>query len=129
MIYDPRETARSCHASNLHSQRVELRHLHLLRVCEDLPRIAYVALVSDSVFITFPTHSARPQIWGGVKLKSGDILLHAAGERMHQRTGAANRWGFISLPPEQLASYGKTLAGRDLAPHPWDGSCGRRCRP
>jgi AraC-like DNA-binding protein len=104
---------------------VEFRHLHLLRSQESLPRIAYVALAPERVFITFPTQPDPPPIWGGVKLGSGDILLHGRGERMHQRTSAASRWGSVSLAPEHLAAYGKTLAGLDLVAPP----VGRVLRP
>src|SRR5947209_4458274 len=104
---------------------VELHRVNLFRSWENLPRIAYVALAPERVFITFPTHTERPPIWGGIKLRSGDIILQGRGERMHQRTSAPNRWGFISLVPEDLASYGRTLAGFTLAP----ASIGQILRP
>jgi AraC-like DNA-binding protein len=44
--------------------------------------------------------------------------LQAIGERTHQRTCAASRWGYISLPPKQLAAYGRALVGVDLLAPP-----------
>jgi len=104
---------------------VELRHLHLFHSQENLPRVSYVSLTPERVFIAFPTHSDPPQIWGGVKLTSGDIVIHGRGERMHQRTMAASRWGFVSLTPERLVTYCKSIAGLDLVPPP----VGRVLRP
>jgi AraC-like DNA-binding protein len=104
---------------------VELRHLQLLRSQENLPRIAYVALASERVFVAFPTHPDPLPIWGGVQLRSGDIVMHGRGERMHQRTSAASHWGFVSLAPKHLSAYGKALTGLDLAPPP----VGRILRP
>src|SRR5215203_291011 len=49
---------------------VELRDLHVLRSQESLPRIAYVALAPERLFVAFPTHNDPPPIWGGVKVKS-----------------------------------------------------------
>jgi AraC-like DNA-binding protein len=94
---------------------VEFGHLHLLRSEENLPRIAYVSLAPERMFVGFPKDSGSLPIWGGVKLRSGDIVMHGRGERMHYRTSAASRWGYISLAPEHLAAYGRAIAGFDLA--------------
>jgi AraC-like DNA-binding protein len=104
---------------------VELRHLHLLRSDESLPRVAYVSLAPERVFAMFPTHPDPAPIWGGMKLGSGDIILHGRGERMHQQTSAVSGCGFISLAPEHLSAYGKTLTGLDLVAPP----AGRVLRP
>jgi AraC-like DNA-binding protein len=93
---------------------VELAHLHLLDSEESLPRIAYVSLSPEPVFVGFQTNRNSPLIWGGMKVGSGDIILHGRGERMHQQTNTASRWGLVSLAPEQLAAYGKALTGLDL---------------
>src|SRR5262249_1141622 len=46
------------------------------------------------------------------------IVLHSHGERSHQWTKGASRWGLISLPLGQLAHYCKVLAELDLIEHP-----------
>jgi AraC-like DNA-binding protein len=104
---------------------VELRHLHLLRGKENLPRIAYISLASERVFVAFSTHRDPSPIWGGVRLRPGDIVLHGRGERIHQRTTAPGGWGFVSLAPEYLTAHGKAIAGLDLVPPP----AGRILRP
>jgi AraC-like DNA-binding protein len=94
---------------------VEFAHLHLLRNEENLPRVAYISLPPGRVYVGFPKESGSFPTWGGVKLGSGDVVLHGRAERMHYRTGAVSRWGYVSLRPEHLAAYGRAIAGFDLA--------------
>jgi AraC-like DNA-binding protein len=104
---------------------VEFGHLHLLRNEENLPRVAYISLPPERVFVGFPRGIGPPPTWGGMKLKSGEIVLHSIGERMHYRTTAASRWGYVSLSPHHLAAYGRAIAGFDLGVR----SMGRILRP
>ena len=105
---------------------LRFRHLHMLRGCEELPRIAYVSLPPSRVFVSFPTGEA-PLTWDGIELRPGDIVFHSRAERMHQRTTGEGQWGLMSLPAKQLASDSYSLigrriswppAGRVLQPHP-----------
>jgi AraC-like DNA-binding protein len=104
---------------------VEFGHLHLVRSQENLPRVAYVSLPPERVFVGFPGNSGSLPTWGGMKLKSGEIVLHGRGERVHYRTNGTNRWGCVSLAPDHLAAYGRAIAGFDLAAP----SMGRILRP
>ena len=92
---------------------LRIRHLQVLRGCEDLPRIAYVSLPPSRIVFSFPTGEV-PLIWDGLELRPGDIVFHSRGERMHQRTTGQGRWGFISLPAKQLAFCSKSLIGRKI---------------
>jgi AraC-like DNA-binding protein len=103
---------------------VEFGRLHLLRNEEKLPRIAYVSLPPERVFVGFP-RAGRLPTWGGTKLRSGDVVLHGIGECMHYTTSAVSRWGYVSLAPDHLAAYGRAIAGFDLAVP----STGRILRP
>jgi AraC-like DNA-binding protein len=110
---------------------VDLRHLHLLRGQENLPRVAHASLASDLVFVAFPARHDQPQIWNGVELQLGDIVFHGRGEHVHQRTLGPSQWGWISAEPEYLAAsinaitefdLGVTPVGRILRPHRRDGT-------
>ena len=98
-----------------HQTCVELPHLSLLRSWEERPRVAYLSLAADRVFITFAAHSSRSLRWRGIALQPGDIVFHGRGERMHQRTGGPCHWASISQTPEHLATCTKALIGRALA--------------
>jgi AraC-like DNA-binding protein len=93
---------------------LHLGHLEVLRGSEELPRIAYVSLPASRVFVSFPTGEV-PLIWEGIELRPGDFVLHSRGERMHQRTTGASRWGVVSLPAQRLSSCGKPLTGRKMS--------------
>ena len=93
---------------------VELPHLSLVCSWEDRPRVAYLSLAPDRVFITFAVHSSQPLRWGGVELQPGDIVFHSRGERMHQRTSGSCHWASISQTPQHLAACIKALIGTDL---------------
>jgi AraC-like DNA-binding protein len=104
---------------------VEFGRLHLLRNEENLPRVAYISLPPERVFIGFPRGSVPLPTWGGTKLRSCDVVLHGIGERMHYRTNAVSRWGYVSLAPHHLAAYRRAIAGFDLGVP----SMGRILRP
>ena len=96
----------------------ELPHLRLLYVREERPRVAYVSLAPERIFVTFAARSCPPPLWGGVELRPGDVVLHSHGEQMHQRTSGACHWASISQTAEHLAGCGKALTGQDLLPPP-----------
>jgi AraC-like DNA-binding protein len=104
---------------------LNLRHLHVLRGSENLPRIAYLSLSPARAFVSFPTNVGSSSTYGGLGLRFGDVVFHSCGERTHQRTDGECQWGLISLPPEQLAACGKAVTGLKIATPP----IGRVLRP
>jgi len=95
--------------------RLKLKDLNIYRCYESLPRIAYISLPPEQMFLSFPV-GAESLISDGFALRSDDIVLHGRGERTHQRSNGACQWGLISLSPEQFASCGKALTGHAIAP-------------
>jgi len=104
---------------------LKLRHLHVLRGHENVARIAYVSLLPGRAFASLPMRSDAPPIWSGMELKPGDVIFHSIGERAHQWTKGASQWGLVSLPPGQLAAYGRALTEQELTAPP----LGRLLRP
>jgi AraC-like DNA-binding protein len=103
---------------------LKLLHLRVLRGCESLPRIAFISLSPERVFVSFPT-GGSPSVWAGHELRIGDIVLHGGGERAHHRTTGDSKWGLLSLPPEQFFACGKALTGLEITLPP----LGRVLRP
>src|SRR5262249_51630545 len=97
---------------------VNMHRVAVVRGEENVPRVAFVALAPGPVFVSFPTRHDPPPIWNGVEMRRGEIVLHGCGERIHQRTSAPDRWGLISLAPNDLADFGRTLVHVALAPPP-----------
>jgi AraC-like DNA-binding protein len=104
-----------CGAFGARVSWVEMQSLRLVGIEESLPRVAFVALPAKSVFVSFPLDSGPAPLWCGVRLRRGDLVLHARGERFHQATDGATRWGLISMSRGDLAAYTKALLGRGLA--------------
>jgi len=105
--------------------RVELGELLLLRNQEELANISYVGLAPQLVFVALPKLFDPPPIWNGQELRSGELVFHGRGEHIHHRTSGASEKGFIALTPEKLASWGRILAEKEIAPP----TCGRILRP
>ena len=97
------------------ANRTTLRHLHLLQANDFLSRVAYVALPRELVFISFSADFALPLVWRGIALEPGEIMFHARGERLHQRTDGPSSWGLISLSPAALAVFWETETGGALS--------------
>jgi AraC-like DNA-binding protein len=95
--------------------RLKLKDLNIYRCYESLPRIAYISLPPEQMFLSFPV-GAVSLISEGFALRNDDIVLHGRGERTHQRSNGACQWGLISLSPEQFASCSKALTGQAIAP-------------
>jgi AraC-like DNA-binding protein len=95
--------------------RLSLKHLEIYWLRENLSRIAYLSLPPKQIFLSFPAGRQSP-ILAGFACRSGDIVLHSRGERIHQRSNGELHWGLISLSPEQLEIYAKALTGQPVAP-------------
>jgi AraC-like DNA-binding protein len=88
-----------------------LPHIDLLCAQETLPRIAYVSLPSSSLCMTFLMRPGPTLLLNGVALQPGEIAFHASGERFHQRTTGAARWGLLAIAPRFASIYLTALTG------------------
>jgi AraC-like DNA-binding protein len=93
---------------------LKLQHMKIYRSYEHLPRIAYFSLSPEHMSISFPIGTV-PHIFNGFALRTGDIVLHGPGNRMHQRLHGDCGWGLILLSPALLANCDKTLRGWETA--------------
>jgi AraC-like DNA-binding protein len=91
-----------------------LHQFHLLRSEEELPRIAYVSLAPELVFVGFTERADPPMLWDGDELQPGEIIIHSRAEQFHQRTTGPSRWCLIGVAPDHLGQYGAALSGRPL---------------
>jgi AraC-like DNA-binding protein len=89
---------------------INLRLLRLVRVRENVPHIAFVRVAPETALIAFPAGREPSQIWGGVKLRPGDMVLLGPREGIHRLTSKASSCSFISLARKDLAAS----AGMDL---------------
>jgi AraC-like DNA-binding protein len=96
---------------------IELSCLRLLAIQEKAPRVAFISLPAASLTISFSLASNDLLMWNGLGLHRASLVLHAPGERFHQRATGAVRWGLIAVSPQDLARYSRALLGADLPRH------------
>ena len=95
--------------------RLKLNQLEACRCYESLPRIAYISLPPERMFLSFPLGTTS-LVSSGFALRNGDMVLHGRGESTHQRSEDACQWGLISLSTEQFESCSKALTGQEIVP-------------
>jgi AraC-like DNA-binding protein len=93
--------------------RLNLKHLEIYWLRENLPRIAYLSLPPGQILLSFPV-GGQSFIFAGFACQRGDILLHGCGEHIHQRSGGNCQWGLISLSPGQLENHAKALTRQPI---------------
>lgn len=105
-----------CVAFGAQMSWLDMRWLSLRALEEEAPRVAFFSLPPELLFLSFPLADSPALVWNGIRLRRGDLVLHPPGDRFHQRTTGAVRWGLISIAPRDLANYGWALLDRELMP-------------
>jgi AraC-like DNA-binding protein len=95
--------------------QVKLHRLRLSAAEEQLSRIAFVAVPPDLILISLPMGGRTGPIWGGIGMRTGEIMTFGPGQRVHARTDGPSRSGSIWLPVQDLARYGRALIGDAFA--------------
>ncbi len=91
--------------------QVALHRLRLSAAEEQLSRIAFIAVPADLILVSLPIGSQPAPIWGGIRMRAGEIITLGPGQRIHARTDGPSRWGSIWLPAQDLARYGRAMIG------------------
>jgi AraC-like DNA-binding protein len=96
------------------STQVKLNRLRLLSVEESLPRIAFLRVPSDTIFVGLSIESHEPPIWGGIRADGRELITVGAGQGTHTRTVSPCRWGAIWLPDPEFIHYSRALTGAPI---------------
>jgi AraC-like DNA-binding protein len=97
---------------------INTSRLSLFQAKETAPRIAFISLPPGRVSVSFPTHHHPAQIWSGVAMRRGEVMLHSNAQRFHQCSSGPGGWGLISVASKELAKYGEALSHVELMPPP-----------
>jgi AraC family transcriptional regulator, ethanolamine operon transcriptional activator len=92
--------------------------LHRLRISageEQLPRIALFAVPAEMILVALPIACEPMPVWGGIRMRAGEIITLGAGRRMHMRTEGACRWSSIWLPAAEFDRYGSAMTGNTFS--------------
>jgi AraC-like DNA-binding protein len=98
--------------------RIDLHRLSIQRFSDNLPRIAHSATASERAIISFRTALGPPLFAGGAEMHPRAIVRHRRREEYYQRSSGSARFGTISLPVDDLADVGESMAKVDLTPPP-----------
>lgn len=96
---------------------IDLQRLQMGRFDEALPQIKRVTPSGSRVLLLFATDPSKPpMLTNGIETSHGQAVLFGLGYPYYLRSLAANRWGTLSLQPQDLATAAEAVAGRDLTP-------------
>jgi len=96
--------------------RIDLHRLWMQRYSDNLPRVAHSAPMTGRAIISFRTRPGPSLLSGGVEMHPTKIMRAAEGGSNFQRSYGLADSGSMSLPVEDVASLGATMAGCDLTP-------------
>ena len=91
--------------------RIVLERMQLLAAEETLARIAFLTLPPDGLRVSLPVAAGTVLVSGGTPARPGEIVTHAGGGRVHERTRGPTRWGSIWLPLDDLLRCGRAMIG------------------
>jgi AraC-like DNA-binding protein len=97
-----------------HLIQITLDRLRLCVAEESTPRIAFIKVPDDQVMI-LTTIGGSAQVWAGVVVHSGDVVVLGPGALAHARTDGRCRWAAIWFPRDEFARYGRAFAGKAVA--------------
>jgi AraC-like DNA-binding protein len=99
--------------------RIDLHRLWMQHFSEDLPRTSHVQGWGGRAIIAFRTQPGSSVTRNGIELGSTHISRLRPGLSYYQRTSGPTAYATMSLPLDEMASIGGTIAGHDLTP-PYD---------
>lgn len=99
--------------------QVALHRLRLSTAEEQLSRVVFLAVPANMVMMSFPIGSGTAPIYGGIAMRTGEIVTLGPGQRVHARTDGPCSWGAIWLPVKELVQYGGALTGAPFAVPPF----------
>lgn len=99
--------------------RIDMQRLWMQRGRQSLASVVHSSVRADRSPIFFSTETdGKSMTHTGMEVIHGDLVFMSAGAEHHHRTPAGYQWGAMSLTPDDLAAYGRTLAGLDVTAPP-----------
>src|SRR5215475_6974989 len=77
--------------------QVGLEQLRLSAVSETRSRIAFIAVPAGMILVAFPIEREPSAVWGGIELRTGEVVSFGSGERLHAKTAGSCHWGAIQF--------------------------------
>jgi AraC-like DNA-binding protein len=98
--------------------RIDMHRLWMQRYSDNLPRVGHSAMsgMKGRAVVAFRTAPGPSLVWGCSEMHPTNIVRHSEGESAFHRSAGSLSWASMSLPVEEMALLGATIAGCDLTP-------------
>jgi AraC-like DNA-binding protein len=96
--------------------RVDFHRLWMQRFSDNLPHVVHAGLIPGRAFFTFRTQPGPRMLWSGVAVETKHVTRHTEVDSIYQVSFGAASIGAMSLPLEDIATIGATMAECDLTP-------------
>jgi AraC family ethanolamine operon transcriptional activator len=98
--------------------QIALHRLRLSAAEEHLSRIAQVLVPAGMILVSLSIGSGPMPVWGGVRMRAGEIMTLGAGQPVHVRTDGPCRSAAIWLPAAEFFGYACSMTGETFS-FPW----------
>jgi AraC-like DNA-binding protein len=96
--------------------RIDLHRLWMQRFSESTARICHVAGWGGRSSIVFLSEPGPSFLWDGAQISTTDLFRLGDDQSYYQRLDGPSAFASMSLPVEDMVSWGAESAGLDLAP-------------
>jgi len=96
--------------------RIDLHRLWMQRFSDNLPRISHITGWGGRAVIAFRTQTGPSLLSGGMEMQPSNLVRYSEGQNYYRRSSGHANYGSMSLPVEDMAAVGETLAAVDLTP-------------
>jgi AraC-like DNA-binding protein len=96
--------------------RIDLHRLWMQRFSESTARVCHVAGWGGRSSIAFLSEPGPTLLWAGMEIHATEVLRLGNDQSYHQRIDGPSAFASMSLPVDDMVSWGAEMAGLDLAP-------------
>jgi AraC-like DNA-binding protein len=96
--------------------RIDLHRLWMQRLDDNLPRVAHTANQKGRAIILFRGTVGPSMVRNGKEVHRNNLLRCSDGQISDQRSEQGSSWASMSLPIDDMAAIGATVAGADFSP-------------
>lgn len=88
-----------------------LENLQLVVVQENLPRIAFMSIPSDTILVLVPLGGRAVPVWAGLKTLADELIVVSGGENLHCRTDGPTYWCAIGFSFLEFMRFRRAVTG------------------
>lgn len=94
--------------------RVDLQHLWMQRLSDNLPRLMHLANAAGRFGVAFRTQLGPRLLMAGLEMQQSNIIVCNGDQSYFQQSGGLAGVGSMSLPAEEMSSIGSAIVGHEL---------------